>query len=186
MKTYEIGQNFDVVVSTKATLMGVGASEFNVSYAPTNDLTNATTVSGGMAEKVETVVTAHSATANGVVPYGVTYIVVDSGHDVMSGDVIEYASGKYAYVTKATDTKLYLRTKLREAIADGSTLTQVGNTGVYCTQEFAIQSVGEYLITIESPEHGVIVEERIRIIDSSVQQVIDSDAPIYSDVAVAY
>jgi hypothetical protein len=186
MKTYEIGQNFDVVVSTKATLLGAASDEFSVVYAPTNNLTDTTSVAGGMSEAVESIATAHTATVNGYAPYGATYITVDSGHDVVSGDVIEYATGKYVYVTKATATKLYLRTKLRASVADGATLTQVGNTGVYVTPEFAIQTEGEFLVTIESPEHGIIVEERIRTVDSTVEQVIDPDAPVYSDVAVAY
>jgi len=186
MKTYEIGQNFDVVVSTKATLLGAVASEFNITYAPTNDLTSTVAVAGGLNEVVETIGTAHTATVNGTVAYGATFITVASGHDVVSGDSIEYATGKYVYVTKATDTKLYLRTKLRASLSDGTTLTQVGNTGVYSTPEFAIQDAGEFLVTIESPEHGIIVEERIRTIDSTVETVIDPDAPIYSDVAVAY
>jgi len=186
MKTYEIGQNFDVVVSTKATLLGAGADEFIVNYAPTNNLTNVTAVTGGLSEKVKTIGTAHTATVSGGASYGASYITVASGHDIVSGDVIEYATGKYVYVTKAVDTKLYLRTKLRATLEDGATLTQVGNTGVYSTEEFAISSVGEYLVTIEAPEHGIIVEERIRVIDTSVEPVIDPDAPVYSDVAVAY
>lgn len=186
MKIYEIGKNFDVVVSTKATLLGVGADEFSISYAPTNDLTNETFVNGGLSEVVKTVSTAHTATVNGNVPYGATYIRVDSGHNIESGDTIEYATGKFVYVTKSTATKLYLRRRVRALISDGATLTQVGNTGVYATPEFAIQADGEYLISIKSPEHGLIVEERVRIVDSSVDTVIDPDEPVYSDVAVAY
>ena len=186
MKTYEIGQNFDVVVSTKATLLGAVSNEFTVEFAPTNDLKSVTAVDGGLTEIVEDIETAHTATVNGTVSYGAKFIAVDSGHDIVSGDSIEYATGKYVYVTKATDTKLYLRTPLRAALADDATLTQVGNSGVYKTEEFAIPNAGEYLVTITSPEHGIIVEDRIRAIDSTVEQVIDPDAPVYSDVAVAY
>jgi len=188
MKTYEIGQNFDVVVSTKATLLGAASSDFTIEYAPTNDLTNTTLVDGGLSEIIEAINSddAHTATVDGNVSYGATFIKVTSGHNVVSGDTIEYVSGKYVFVTKATDTKLYLRTKLRAALADGATLTQVGNTGVYSTPEFAIQAEGEYLVTIKAPEHGIIVEDRIKAIDSTVEQVIDPDAPVYSDVAVAY
>ena len=186
MKTYEIGQNLDIVVSTKGTLIGAGSSEFTVVYAPSNDLTNETVVSGGMTEKVDTVTTPHTATVANAVSYGATYIDVDSGHDIVSGDVIEYDTGKYVYVTKATSTRLYLRTKVRANVSAGATLTQVGNSGVYKTAEFAIGTVGEYIVTIESPEHALIVEDRIRIVDTSVDVVIDPNAPDYSEVAVAY
>jgi len=186
MKTYEIGQNFDVVVSTKATLLGASSSEFKVEFAPTNDLKSSTAVDGGLSEVVEDIGTAHTATVNGAVTYGAKFITVDSGHDIVSGDSVEYDTNKFVYITKATDTKLYLRTPLRSALADDATLTQVGNTGVYKTEEFAIPNAGEYLVTITSPEHGIIVEDRIRTVDSTVEQVIDPDAPVYSDVAVAY
>lgn len=188
MKNYEPSQNFRVVVSTKNTLIGGDVSKFSVFYAPIGDLLNRTSVSGGVSEVVETVdsSTAHSATVNGAVSYGARVIPVDSGHNVVSGDVIEYATGMYAYITKAMDTKLYVRTPVRAAIADGATLTQKGNTGVYETADIAIASEGEYLVTIEAPEYGISVEDRIRIKDTTVEPVVDSDAPVYSEIAIAY
>ena len=186
MKTYNIGQNFNIVVSTKATLFGAEASDFNVYYAPVNDLTNITAVASGLTESIETVETAHTATLSVGANYGATFLTVDSGHDVASGDVIEYATGKFAYVTKAMDAKLYLRTRIRVAIASGATLTQVGNTGLYTTADFAVPTEGEYLISIEAPIHGVMVESRVGIVDNSDHTVVDGDAPVYSEVAVAY
>lgn len=186
MKTYDLGQNFNIVVSTKATLFGAGASDFNVYYAPTNDLNNRTAVTGGLTETLETVETPHTAELSSNASYGATYLNVTSGHDVVSGDVIEYATGLFVYVTKAIDTKLYLRTRIRSAVASGETVTQVGNTGLYNTADFGIATEGEYLISIEAPEHGIIVESRVGIVDSTVETVVDGDAPVYSEVAVAY
>ncbi len=188
MKIYEPSQNFQVVVSTKKTLIGGDTSKFTVSYAPIDDLLNKTAVAGGVSEIVETVdsATAHTATVSGAVSYGARVIVVDSGHNVVAGDVIEYATGLYAYVTKVTATKLYLRTPVRAAIADGATLTQKGNTGVYETADISIASEGEYLVTIEAPEYGIVVEDRIRIYDTTTAPVADTDAPVYSEIAIAY
>ena len=188
MKTYEINQNFRVVVSTKNTLIGADTTKFSVFYAPVNDLTSITEISGNVTEIVETVDsdTAHTATVSANVSYGSVVIPVDSGHNIVSGDVIEYASGLYAYVTKAMDTKLYLRTRTRSAIASGDTLTQKGNTGVYETADISIPNEGEYLVTIEAPEYAVRVEDRIRSVDTTVETVVDTDAPVYSEIAIAY
>lgn len=186
MRTYAIGQNFNVVVSTKATLIGAAASDFVVTYAPVNDLTNKTTVAGGLIEAIESIGTAHTATASANAAYGASVINVNAGHNIESGDVIEYATGLFAYVTKAMDTKLYLRTKIRTSIASGATLTQVGNTGLYKTSDIAIASEGEYFVSIEASEYAMFVESRIAIIDESTTATIDGDAPVYSEVAVAY
>lgn len=186
MRTYDLGQNFNVVVSTKATLFGALAEDFEVFYAPTNDLTNRTAVTGGLIEAVDTVTTPRTATLTADAGYGATFLRVETGHNVVSGDVIEYATGKFAYVSKATSLKLYLRTKIREAVVSGGTLTQVGNTGVYNTADFGINAEGEFLVTIEAPEYGIIVESRVGVVDATVETQVDGDAPIYSEVAVAY
>lgn len=185
MKTYNIGKNFNIVVSTKATLYGALA-EAEVFYAPTNDLTNRTAVTGGLTEAVETIEVPHTATLSVNASYGATYLTVDAGHNIESGDVIEYATGKYTYITKATETKLYLRTKIRASVTSGDTLSQVGNTGLYATADFGINTEGEYLVSIEAAEHGIIVESRVGVVDGESETVVDGDAPIYSEVAVAY
>jgi hypothetical protein len=186
MKNYNIGQNFNIVVSTKATLFGALAGDFKVFYAPTNDLTNRTVVAGGLNEAVMTVSVPHEAVLSASAGYGASYLTVNSGHDVVAGDVIEYATGLFAYVTKATATKLYLKTKTRSSVSSGATVAQVGNTGLYATTDFAIATEGEYLVTIEAPEYGIMVESRVGIVDTTVETVVDGDAPIYSEVAVAY
>jgi hypothetical protein len=186
MKSYNLGQNFNIVVSTKATLFGALAGDFDVYYAPTNDLTNRTVVAGGMSEAVETVAVPHEATLSSSASYGATYFNVSTGHDIEAGDVIQYAVGHYAYVSKVTATKLYLRTKARLAVSSGATITQVGNTGLYKTADFGIPTEGEFLVSIEAPEYGIIVESRVGIVDATVVTTVDSDAPIYSEVAVAY
>lgn len=186
MRAYNIGQNFNIVVSTKATLFGALAGDFKVTYAPTNDLTNRTVVAGGLTEAVDTVATPHEATLSSSASYGAMYLNVNTGHDIVSGDVIEYGAGLFAYVSKATATRLYLRTKTRASVASGATISQVGNTGLYKTADFGIATEGEYLVSIEAPEYGIIVESRVRVVDETVETVIDGDAPIYSEVAVAY
>lgn len=186
MRKYTVGQNFNVVVSTKATLYGAQASNFKVSYAPTNDLLNRTEVANGIAEAVDTIETPKTATLASASKVGSVLLTLDTGHSFESGEVIEYQAGSYAYISKVVGDKLYLKTRLRADLAIGDTVTQVGNTGLYKTDDFAIQQEGEYLVTIESPEYGVMVESRIGIVEQADTPTVDGDAPIYTEIAVAY
>lgn len=185
MRTYNENQNFNVVVSTKSTLIGAAASDFVVTYAPVSDLTNKSIVAGGLIEAIESIATPHEALLSANAPYGSSVLNVNTGHNITSGDVIEYATGLFAYVTKAMDTKLYLRTKIRAALSSGATIVQAGNTGLYRTSDIAIATGGEYFISIEAPEYAMFVESRVAIINESAA-AIDGDAPIYNEVAVAY
>jgi hypothetical protein len=186
MRKYNVNQEFNVVVSTKATLYGALAGDFEVYYAPTNNLTNRTSVAGGLTEAVETIDTPNTATLAASAAYGSQLLIAQSGHTIEAGDVIEYATGKMAYVAKVVGEKIYLRTKLQTGVASGATITQVGNTGLYNTVDFSIPSIGEYLVTIEAPEYGIMVESRVGIVEESEATPIDGDAPIYSEIAVAY
>ncbi|WP_456390338.1 hypothetical protein [Hydrogenimonas sp.] len=113
-------------------------------------------------------------------------LVVDGANSTIeAGDTIEYSSGKFAYVMKMVGDKLYLKTPIRAAVESGATITQVGNTGEYVSADIAISGEGEYAITIEASEYGIVVEDRVRIVDSSSGETVDTDAPV-DTVAVAY
>lgn len=185
MRTYQTNQNFVEAMSTRKTLFGAASTDFIVSYAPIDDLANVTVVSGGMTEAVETIVTAHAGTTNAPSAYGSKILYVDGANsDIVAGDTIEYATGKFAYVLKVVGDKLYLRTPIRVSVASGSTITQVGNTGEYASENIAIAAAGEYAITIEAPVYGIVVTDRVRIVDEATSSV-DADAPVET-VAVAY
>jgi hypothetical protein len=186
MKTYQVNQNFKEALSTRKTLFGAQATDFIVYYAPIDDLAIATVVDGGMTEAVEDIGTAHTATTTAVSPYGSRVLHIDSANSTLEvGDVIEYATGHYAYIRKIVGDKVYLRTKLRANVASGATLTQVGNTGEYVSGTVTIPAAGEYSLTIESPLHGIVVTDRIRITEEATQAP-DTDAPEDDTVAVAY
>ncbi|ADV46417.1 hypothetical protein [Nitratifractor salsuginis] len=186
MKTYQVNQNFVEALSTRRTLFGAPATDFVVYYAPLDNLAQTTVIDGGMTEAVEEIGTAHTATTTAASPYGSRVLHIDSANGTLEeGDVIEYASGKYAYIMKIAGDKVYLKTKLRANVASGATLTQVGNTGEYASGTIAIPAAGEYSLTIESPSHGIVVTDRVRITEE-VTSAPDTDAPEEDTVAVAY
>jgi len=183
-----IGENFKVVISTKKTLFGVPSSDFKVYFAPVNDLTNKTEVAGGLTEAIIPIADAdkHTATTTAAAQYGSRLLYVDSSASTLQeGDVIEYAAGKYAYIMRIAGDKIYLKTPLRANVASGATLTQVGNTGEYTTPDIAINETGEFIVVVEGSDYGILVEQRVKIIDPNAGNVIDPDAPNEA-VAVAY
>ncbi|MEA1917190.1 MAG: hypothetical protein U9N42_06640, partial [Campylobacterota bacterium] len=160
MRTYNANENFNIVVSSKGTIIGKASSEFDVSYAPSSDLTDVTAVVGGMSETVNTITAAHELTTTSVSKVGSTLLYIDDAvSDVEAGDVIEYSTGLYAYVLKVVGVKLYVKTPLRAEVANGATLTQVGESGDYTSQNISIATEGDYIIKIESPENNVLVHE---------------------------
>lgn len=184
----EIGENFKVVLSTKKTLFGAPASDFTVYYADVNDLATKTVVSGGATEAVEAIASGdeHTATLTASAPYGSRRLFIDAANSTLEeGDVVQYAAGKYAYIQRIVSDKVYLKTPIRAAVSSGDTLTQVGNTGEYVTPDISIPAAGEYLVAIEGSDYGILVEQRVKVVDPSAGSTVDADAPAET-VAVAY
>jgi hypothetical protein len=183
-----INENFKVVVSTKKTLFGASASDFDVYYAPVDDLTDKTVVSGGLTEAVIQIASGdeHTATTTASSAYGSRLLYIDDANSTLEeGDTIEYASGKYAYIRRIVGNKVYLKTPIRANVASGTTLTQVGNTGEYTTQVISIPATGEYIVAVEGSDYGILVEQRVKVVDPDAGTSIDPDAPD-DTVAVAY
>lgn len=188
MTERNMGENFKVVISTKKTLFGAPSSDFNVYYADVDDLSTKVAVSGGLTEAVETIASGneHTATTTAVVSVGAKLVLVDDSTSTLEeGDTIEYATGKYAYVSKIVGNKVYLKSKIKTAVTSGATLTQAGNTGEYTTADIAIPAVGEYIVAIEGSDYGILVEQRVKIVDETSGSTTDPDAPD-DTVAVAY
>jgi len=182
----DIGENFKVVLSTKKTLFGAIPSEFIVTYAEINNLGAKTVVAGGATEAVEVIAggSEHTATTTANASYGSKLLRVETS-DLVEGEAIEYATGLYAYIQRIVADKVYLKTPIRTAVASGSTLTQVGNTGQYITADISIPTEGEYIVAIEGSDYGVLVEQRVKVSDSTVATTVDTDAPDET-IAVAY
>ncbi len=185
MVTRNLGENFKVVLSTKKTLFGASATDFKVAYADINNLSAKTSVTGGVTEAVATVATPHTATTTASASFGDRKLTVSNTSTLVAGDVIQYATGKYAYVQSIVGSTVYLNTPLRANVASGSTLTQVGNLGEYTTSTISIPTAGEYIVSIESSLHGVLVEQRVKVVDTTATTSVDVNAPV-ATVAVAY
>ena len=188
MTNRNVGENFNIVVSTKRTIIGAPTSDFFVYYAPADDLTNRTEVVGGLSEAVETIASGdeHTATLTQPAAYGSRLLYVDDQNSTLEeGDVIEYATGKYGYIMRIVGQKVYLKRPIRAHLSSGDTLTQVGNTGDYTTPTISLGNAGEYIVTVEGPDYGIIVSERVKVIDPSAGSQPDPDAPDEA-IAVAY
>jgi len=188
MITRNVGENFKVMLSTKKTLFGAASDEFSVYYADINDLTTKTEIPGGATEAIVPIADGdeHTATLTAPVAYGSRLLYVDGANSTLEeGDTIEYASGKYAYVMKIVGDKVYLKTPVKAALVSGTTVTQVGNTGEYTTSDISIGGAGEYIVAIEGSDYGILVEQRVKVVDPDAGQSNDPDAPDET-VAVAY
>lgn len=185
MDKRNIGENFNLVISTKKTLLGASATDFKVAYANVNALKDRTLIAGGATEAIKTIITAHTATATASALAGAKKIHVDSATSTLEvGDTLEYSSGLFTYIQSIVADKVYVRTPLKVSIATSSTLTQVGNMGEYATEEFSFAQEGEYLVTLENPNAGVFVEKRIKVVAIGTSDT-DPDAPIET-IAVAH
>lgn len=180
----EINQMFNLDVTTKGTLLGAAATDFNVSYAPANDLTKVTEVSGGCSEFVRTIDNPTQIKVLMYAPAGSKILYFDptdkdsNGNPtttIKAGDVIKYADGMFVMVLKVIDGKAYLKMPIKTSVAAGSTLKQVGNTGIYSTPTLSIPNAGDYILMVYAPTHNVFIEERIEIIDNKAHY--DSEAP---------
>lgn len=188
MTQRNIGENFNVVVSTKRTVIGAPASDWMVYYAPADDLASSTAVSGSVTEAVEVIASGdeHTATLAQPAGWGSRLLHIDDQNSTLQeGDVIKYATGLYGYVMRIVGSKVYLKRPIKANLNSGDTLTQVGNTGEYMTPAISIGTAGEYLVTVEAPDYGIMVSERIKVVDPSAGGQPDPDAPDDA-VAVAY
>jgi len=185
MITRNKNENFQVVISTKKTLFGASASDFVVSYAPIDDLANKTIVSGGITE-VELETADHTATTTAIATIGAKMITVDGANSTLvEGDTIEYATSKYGYISKIVGDNIYLKRAIKETIASGATINQSVKLGEYTTPIISIDTVGEYLISIEGSKYNILVEQREKIVDESTSTSTDPNAPDEA-IAVGY
>ena len=179
-----VNQVFNLDVTTKGTLFGASADEFSVSYAPANDLTQVTEVSGGCSEFIRTIDNPRQIKVSQHAPAGSRVLHFDPNDKddsdnptttIKAGDVIEYATGKYVMVLKVINGKAYLKRPIKVAVSAGTTLQQAGNTGIYKTPDMSMTTAGDYIVMIYAPEHNVFIEERVTIVDT--QTHYDGDAP---------
>jgi len=183
-----LNEVFNLIVSTKHTLIGADTSKFKMTYAPFTDPTHITDITGDFSEVEVTIDNPRQVKTSIPTPAGSRIIHFDPDDkdddgnpttNIQAGDVIEYATGYYGYVLKVVNGKVYLKRPVKVDVGAGETLKQVGKTGDYETPSFSIGQVGDFIIKIEAPEYNIDVEKRVTIIDTSVHS--DPDAPENSE-----
>jgi hypothetical protein len=125
-----------------------GATGFRASYI--NKANGVVTVIPGEWAEIITTVAGNSSTANGVAIAGANTITVADGAQFSDGDVINDANNNKYYLLDVDGNVLETKQKLSADIADGDTITQVGNTGLY-SNSFSIPTAGEYNIVMSNP-----------------------------------
>ena len=125
-----------------------GATGFQGSYI--NKSNGVVTAIPGDFTEIMLTVDGNSSTSNGIAVTGANAITVVDGAQFSDGNVIEDANGNKYYLLNIDGNVLETKQKLAADIADGSTITQVGNTGLY-SNSFSIALAGEYNILVANP-----------------------------------
>jgi len=111
--------------------------------------------SGAVFEEVMWTDPGHSATTSGTQLAGASSITVNpASNTVVAGDRISDGSNIY-YVTDVSGDKatIYIKGSLAADIADATTLSTVGNTGIYKIP-IQITDTGDYFVNFSHPEMG--------------------------------
>ena len=95
----------------------------------------------------------HSGTTSGDTAAGANQITLASGNTLVAGDRFDDGAGNIYYVVDATDTSVTIKGSLVAAIADGTDLNSVGNTGIYKV-DVQIDTIGEYLVAVNHKDYG--------------------------------
>ena len=104
---------------------------------------------------------------------GSATITIDSATGVAPGQVYQ-AGSVFIYVSSLSGNTLTLRRVTREEIADTTTFTLVGNTGIYETS-LSLSELGQYTIIIANPSVGLLNEAtKVEIIANTVDDLAAS------------
>ncbi len=119
------------------------ASGFEVRYV--NDETNAEVIIQEVVEEIILSHDGHTATNSGTTSVGSKVMSVSSS-DLVTGDVILVLSDYY-YIKEVVGNELHLYTPIITEIPNGTSIAQVGNSGIYRVP-ITIPSIGYYTIII--------------------------------------
>ena len=145
-QSYKTGASITPTVDTDRDVFG--ATGFKASYVDKSSGV-ATAIAGDFAEIMLTVA-GNTSTANGISTAGQRMLTVADGTQFSDGDTIEDEHSNKYYVLSINANTLELKRPLVADVADASTVTQVGNTGLY-SNTFSIATPGRYNIVISNP-----------------------------------
>lgn len=105
-----------------------------------------------------------------IVNSGDTEVLLTNGTNILPGMVLKTGT-IYMYVNSKSGNTIYLRRPLSDGIAQGTTLTECGNTGYYETS-LTLPTVGQYTIIISNPNIGLLNEvTKVEVVANSVDDV---------------
>lgn len=144
--TFKTAATFTPTVDSNRDVFG--ATGFKISYMNKSNGT-VTAVTGDLAEVLKTV-DGNTAAASGLIAAGGRIIEVDDGTQFADGDTIKDANDNFHYILSITANSIEVKSPIKVDIADASTLTQVGNTGIYYIN-MSIPTEGSYNVIISNP-----------------------------------
>ena len=112
------------------------------------------TLPNDASEIIEPIETPATAVVDQAAEKDARQITIQSGHTFKDGMVFKDEHNNMYYISKVDGNMLRLKFPLKEGISYGSTLTQVGNTGVYKI-EVLINEVGNFGVYISNPSIGL-------------------------------
>jgi len=146
-----------------------GATGFVTKVA--NLLTGAvSTLPNDAEEIIEEIDSPATATVDQAAAAGSRQIVVQSGSTLQDGMVFKDENNNMYYISKIEGNTIYTKFPLKEDIAYGSTLTQVGNTGIYMV-EVTINEVGSFGVYISNPS----IDLRTKGIQYTIKEIMLED-----------
>jgi hypothetical protein len=145
-RIYKVGATITPTLDSERDYFG--ATGFQGSYI--NKANGVVTSIPGDFTEIMLTVSGNTSTVNGIAVAGLNSITVVDGSQFSDGDVIQDENSNKYYLLNVDGNVLETKQKLAADVADGSTITQVGNTGLYANS-FSISLAGEYNILVANP-----------------------------------
>jgi len=154
-----------------------GASGFQL-LIKEKDATEATPVEGDFTEVIEAISSPVSTTLASNASAGSTEIVVSDASAFTVGMRVKIANSEIKYVAgvDTVNNKLIFRRPLKTDYSSGSSVVQVGNTGIY-ERKLTLNSVGQYILIVNNPSIGLLNEStKVYVVDKDLRTISDQIA----------
>lgn len=168
MSIKKAGEQFFVEVSSHQRVFG--ASGFKT--VVTNLATGESTVLGiDGTEEIEQIDSPATATTAAAASAGEKTITLSDGGSLTDGMVFDDGAGNKYYIEELNGNVIKLKTPLVADVDAGTTLTQVGNTGIY-SFPITINTAGIYGIRISNPSINMRTKElQVEVLDVNLQDI---------------
>jgi len=151
MVTAKTGNDFEITVNSKQKYFGITGFVVEVL-----NLSNGTVEKRNVEVKevVKNIDEPATATLTETALKGTKTIKISDDSNIVDGMVFKDENGHMYYVVDIKDNEIEVRKELDEDIAYNSTLTQVGNTGIY-NVPLNITTKGKYNVIVSNPDYNL-------------------------------